>query len=70
MAKAKSAGRPGRPKSTRDDVTVRVSRTIASRLRVLAGDKGCTIAELADELFTPVLDRAWVQMLKKMEGKG
>jgi len=70
MAKAKSQGRPGRPKSDRDDVTIRVSRVLASRLRVLAGDRGTTIAELADELFTPVIDRAWGLMLKRMDDKG
>jgi len=69
MAK-KAAGRPGRPRSDRDGVTIRVSRTIASRLRVLAGDKGVSVAELADELFTPALDRAWGQMVKRLEDKG
>jgi hypothetical protein len=68
MAK-KSGGRPGRPKSDRDDVTIRISRVLASRLRVLAGDKGVSVAQLADELFTPVLDRAWGQLVKRVEGK-
>jgi hypothetical protein len=37
---------------------------------VLAGDKGVSVAELADELFTPGLDRAWGQMVKRLEDKG
>jgi len=61
---------PGRPKSDRDDVTVRVSRPMASKLKVLAGDRGVSVAQIADELFGAVLDRAYVQLMRKLEGKG
>lgn len=65
------AKQPGRPKSNRDDVTIRVSRPVARKLKAIADDRGVIVAELVDELFTKALDRAYVQMLRKGdEGTG
>jgi hypothetical protein len=63
---AKSAGRP---KSDRDDITIRVSRPLASKLKALANDKGVTVGEIADELFTAPLARAYAQLLRKLDEK-
>jgi hypothetical protein len=60
---------PGRPKGDRDDVTIRVSRALASKLKAIANDRGNTVAEVADELFATVLDRAYAQMLRRLEGE-
>jgi hypothetical protein len=68
--RTKMAKSRGRPRSDRDDVTIRVSRPMASKLKVLAGDKGVSVAEIADELFGTVLDRAYVQLMRKLGGKG
>lgn len=58
----------GRPKTDRDDVTIRVSRPMASKLKALSNAKGVTVAEVADELFGTVLDRAYAQYMRKLEG--
>lgn len=67
---AKMAKARGRPKTDRNDVTIRVSRPMASKLKVLAGDKGVSVGEIADEIFGAVLDRAYAQLMRRLEGKG
>lgn len=59
----------GRPKTDRDDVTIRVSRSVAGKLKLLAGSEGKTVGEVVDELLGPPLDKAYVQLMRKLEDK-
>jgi hypothetical protein len=63
------AKKRGRPKGDREDATVRLSRPMASKLKMLAGDRGVSVAEVADELCGPVIDRAYAQLMRKLEGR-
>lgn len=65
----KMAKSRGRPKTDRDDVTIRVSRPLASKLKMLAGDKGVTVSEVADELCASAIDKAYATLMRKLEGK-
>jgi hypothetical protein len=70
LERPKMAKSKGRPPTGRDDVTIRVSRPLASKLRALASDKGVTVGEIADDLLTDPLAKAYAQMLRKLDGKG
>jgi hypothetical protein len=60
----------GRPKGDRDDSTIRVSRVLAAKLRAVATDRGMTVAEVADELLLPAVNKAYAVMLRKLEEDG
>lgn len=47
----------GRPKSDRDDVSVRLDRNVVSRARFVADQRGLTLAEYLTELVRPLVDR-------------
>jgi hypothetical protein len=65
MAKSK-----GRPRTDRDDVTIRVGRPLASKLRAIATDKGVTVGEIADELCAGAVDKAYAKMLRELDKEG
>lgn len=69
VAESRKMAKPrGRPRSNRDDVTIRVSRPMASKLKAIANARGVAVGDVADELFTAVLDRAYARMLRDLEG--
>lgn len=47
----------GRPKSVRDDVTVKMDRAVVARARFVADLRGLTLAEYLSEAVRPVVDR-------------
>jgi hypothetical protein len=47
----------GRPKSERDDVTVKMDRGLVARARFVAEIRGVTLAEYLSEAVRPVVDR-------------
>jgi hypothetical protein len=47
----------GRPKSERDDVTVKLDRGVVARARYVAEIRGVTLAEYLTEAVRPVVDR-------------
>lgn len=62
------ANKGGRPKtSTRDDVTVKVSRRIVGKAKLLAAHRGVSIAELFSEMLEGPVDRGYIAMLKELE---
>jgi hypothetical protein len=65
---ARPKGRPKR--SERDDVTVKVDRTLIGKAKLIATHQGVPVAELLTELLRVPVDRAYAQMLRDLEGKG
>ncbi len=61
MAKPK-----GRPRSERDDKTVKIDRRIAVRARTVAGFRGVPIAELLSELLEGPIMEAYGDMIRQM----
>lgn len=56
----------GRPKtSERDDVTVKIDRHVAKKLRYLADDKGIPLAQLLTEFVRPIADREFDKATKQ-----
>ena len=47
----------GRPKSERDDVTVKLDRGVVARARYVAEIRGVTLAEYLSEAVRPIVDR-------------
>lgn len=47
----------GRPKSERDDVTVKMARAVVARARFVADLRGLTLAEYLSEAVRPVVDQ-------------
>jgi hypothetical protein len=67
-AMAKAKGRPKR--SERDDVTVKVDRTLVGKAKLIATHQGIPVAELLTELLRAPIDKAYAQMLRDLESKG
>lgn len=54
----------GRPRSGRDDVTVKLDRGVAARARYVAELRGLTLAEYLSEAARPVVDRDFAEAAK------
>ena len=54
----------GRPKSDRDDMTVKMDRTIVARARFVADLRGQTLTEYLSEAVRPIVDRDFAQAAK------
>ena len=67
MAEPKPKGRPKR--SERNDVTVKLDRTLVGKAKLIATHRGIPVAELLSELLRVPVDRAYAQMLRELEGK-
>ena len=57
----------GRPTTGRDDVTVRLDRSVAAKVKTLAAHQGKPVGEVLATLLANPLDRAVVAMIKDME---
>lgn len=55
MAKQKRTGRP--PKSTRDDIAVKIDRGLVARARYVADNRKVTLAEYLTEALRGVVQR-------------
>lgn len=51
----------------RDDVTTRIDRVLASRAKAVANHRGVTIGELLSELLEKPVNRAFLDVLKKIK---
>ena len=62
----------GRPRSDRDDVTVKVDRAVIEKARHLAMRRRVTLAELLTEILKGPVEKAYAQDVKQMalEAKG
>jgi hypothetical protein len=70
-ARAAVMAKAGRPSKGRDDVTVKIDRALAGKLKHLAIHRGLSVAEVLSELVRVPVDRAYAQMLRELEhGKG
>jgi hypothetical protein len=75
MAKKKAAHggtRPGagRPAKGRDDMAVKVARSIVSKAKAIAQDRGISIAEYLSEKLDGPVSRDFAAMLRANEAKG
>ena len=67
VAKGMHGGRrpgSGRPKGERDDITVKLERSIVARARYVADIRGITLAEYLSESLRPVVDRDFAKAAK------
>jgi len=60
-------GRPKGKRTERDDVSVKLDRAVASKAKILAGDRGITLAELLTEMLSPLVDRSYLQLMRKLD---
>lgn len=61
----------GRPKSSeRDDVTVKVDRSLVAKAKLIAAHRGTSVAEMFSEMLQNPVDRAYVAMLRDLEKGG
>ncbi|WP_156513227.1 hypothetical protein [Planctomyces sp. SH-PL62] len=56
----------GRPRGDRDDVPVKLDRSLVDRARVVAAYKKTTLAELLSVMLKGPVDRAYAQMAKDL----
>jgi hypothetical protein len=59
----------GRPKTDRDEVTVKCDRIVANKVKSVALHRGLTVGELVTEFLRSQADRAYAQMLRELEGR-
>jgi hypothetical protein len=64
MAKSK-----GRPKTDRDEVTVKLDRALAQQAKLIAGRRGVTVGELLTDLLSGPISKAYLQLLRELEGR-
>jgi hypothetical protein len=64
----KARGRPRR--SDREDVTVKLERSIAAKVKLIAAHRGVPMAELLSDLLRNPTNQAYAKMLRELEGKG
>ena len=57
----------GRPKSGRDDVSVKLDRAIVGKAKLIATHEGTSVAELLSEILRPHVDKRYAQMLRSLE---
>lgn len=57
----------GRPKGDRDDVTVKVPRSIAAKSKAIAKDRGQTLAEYLEEKLAVPVDKDYAAMLRRID---
>lgn len=62
-------GGAGRPKTDRDDVTVKMDRTVVARARYVADIRGMTLAEFLTEGVRPFVDREFAKATEAKGGK-
>lgn len=65
MAKKAAKGRPRR--SERDDVTVKLDRTLVGKARLVAAYKGVSVAELLSDMAKAPLDKAYAAILRELD---
>lgn len=54
-------------KSDRDDVAVKINRTVVGKARLVATHRGISVAELLTELVRAPVDKVYAQMLRDLE---
>jgi hypothetical protein len=60
------AKKMGRPRKGRDDISVKLDRKVASRIRMIANDRGVPFAEVLTEFVRPIADKEYFAAVKKL----
>lgn len=63
------AKKMGRPNAGRDDVTVKLDRSVAFQAKQLAGHRGVSVAEILTETCRAPISKAYLEMLKELGTK-
>lgn len=72
VAMAKKAGHggsrtgSGRPKTDRDDVAVKIDRTVVDKAKLVASRKGVSLAEYVTELIRGPVEKGFSQAVREM----
>lgn len=56
----------GRPTTGRDDITVKVDRDVARKLKFIASEQRRTIAEIVSEQIKPYAEKMYAQLVKEL----
>ena len=68
VGRAMAKKRMGRPKSERQDVSIKFDRILAAQARQVALSRGISMAEYLSELSRPLIGRDYAKMLRELEG--
>ncbi len=60
----------GRPKKDRNDMAVKVDRSIASRAKIISAARGQTLAEYLSELLEGPISRDYAKEMRRQESRG
>ena len=63
------AKRRGRPKTERNDVSVKLDRGVVSRAKIVAAARGLTLAEYLSELTRGPVDRDFVKEMQRVQAE-
>jgi hypothetical protein len=70
LDKARKRGRPPGKVSTRNDIAVKVDRSIYTQAKAVADYIGSTVAEVLSETARKPLANAYARMIRDAEAKG
>jgi hypothetical protein len=59
----------GRPRSGRDDASVKIERGLLMKAKLLAAHKKLTVAELLSAMLRPSIEKSFFDMTKEIGGK-
>jgi hypothetical protein len=59
----------GRPKTERDDVSVKLDRGVVSRAKLVAAARGLTLAEYLSELTRGPVDRDFAKEMQRVQAE-
>jgi hypothetical protein len=57
-------------KGKRDDVAVKIDRTLADKAKLVASRRGLTLAEYLTELNRPAIERDFAKVIREMGADG
>ncbi len=60
----------GRPPSDRDDVSVKIDRSIVGKAKLIAAHRGTTTAALMSVILQGPIDKAYAQMIRELDSSG
>jgi hypothetical protein len=59
----------GRPKTERDDVSVKLDRGVVSRAKIVAAARGLTLAEYLSKLTRGPVDRDFAKEMQRVQAE-
>src|SRR4051794_9251864 len=68
MASTKMAKKKmGRPKSERQDVSIKFDKVLAGKARLISQGRGVSMAEYLTEMTKPLIDRDYARLMRELE---